>query len=249
MRFERFPRRGRGFTLIELLVVIAIIAVLVGLLLPAVQGAREAGRRSQCLNNLRQIGLAIASYEQAHKVLPPGYVSNFTAAGVDTGPGWGWAAMILPQMEQTPAFNAINFSLPVEHPGCSTSRLTRFYTHLCPSDTVKYDWDVQSRDLSGKPTALLCQIASANYVGVFGTSDPGVEGDGLFYRNSRISVKDVADGTSNTLAVGEHVSRSARRPAGPGRSPGPSCIPTTTTASATPARRTAPGWSSATPAG
>src|SRR4051794_21831923 len=100
------PVGRRGFTLIELLVVIAIIALLVALLLPAVQAAREAARRAQCVNNLKQTGLALANYETSHRLLPPGYVSNFLADGTDTGPGWGWAAMLLPALEQSGTFNA-----------------------------------------------------------------------------------------------------------------------------------------------
>src|SRR5438094_773098 len=97
--FPTPPVRPRAFTLIELLVVIAIIAVLVGLLLPAVQAARESARRAQCVNNLKQVGLALHNYDQTHKTFPSGYVSNFDAGGNDTGPGWGWAAMLLPQFE------------------------------------------------------------------------------------------------------------------------------------------------------
>jgi prepilin-type N-terminal cleavage/methylation domain-containing protein/prepilin-type processing-associated H-X9-DG protein len=193
----------RAFTLIELLVVIAIIALLIALLLPAVQAAREAARRAQCVNNLKQIGLALASYEQAQKALPPGYVSNFDANGNDTGPGWGWAVMILPQIEQSAVFNAVNFTQPIEQPVSTTTRLTTFAAYLCPSDTVKSPWSVYSRDLSGNPITLICQVAPSNYVGVYGTSDPGIDGDGLFFRNSAVAFRDVLDGTSQTLAVGE----------------------------------------------
>src|SRR5438046_8506813 len=100
--------RVRGFTLIELLVVIAIIAVLISLLLPAVQSAREAARRAQCINNLKQIGLALHNYHDTIGKFPPGGISDTGWAGT----WWDWPAFILPHMEQTPLYNAINFSLP-----------------------------------------------------------------------------------------------------------------------------------------
>src|SRR4051812_45390783 len=105
----------RGFTLIELLVVIAVIAVLISLLMPAVQSAREAGRRAQCKNNLHQIGLAIHNYEETHRVLPPAYVGHPTKAGTIAGvtfpddngngaSGFAWGAMLLPALEQLPLY-------------------------------------------------------------------------------------------------------------------------------------------------
>src|SRR5713226_8475052 len=95
-------KRGAGFTLIEMLVVIAIIAVLVSMLLPAVQQAREAARRSQCKNNVKQLGLALLNYESSFRVLPPGYVAGGPCIDgqTDTSPGWSWASMILPQLDQ-----------------------------------------------------------------------------------------------------------------------------------------------------
>src|SRR5580698_8598950 len=110
-------RAKRGFTLIELLVVIAIIAVLVALLLPAVQQAREAARRTQCKNNLKQIGLALYNYHDSFSLFPPGYVDrngnpNLTPDN-DLGPSWGWAAFLLPGMDQAPLYNQINFNLGV----------------------------------------------------------------------------------------------------------------------------------------
>src|SRR4051812_26133921 len=104
----------RAFTLVEVLVVIAIIGILIALLLPAMQTAREAARRNQCQNNLKQVGLALLNYESSHKTFPAGYVSQVDSSGNDTGPGWGWAALILPQMEESSIFNAIHLDRPIE---------------------------------------------------------------------------------------------------------------------------------------
>ena len=117
MRFRRARTPVRGFTLIELLVVISIIGVLISLLLPAVQSAREALRRAQCVNNLKQIGLALFNYESSVGAFPPGYIdyqnNPNNTPDLDMGPGWGWAAMSLPFLEQQPLYNAINFKLGI----------------------------------------------------------------------------------------------------------------------------------------
>jgi prepilin-type processing-associated H-X9-DG protein/prepilin-type N-terminal cleavage/methylation domain-containing protein len=207
MRIRTRPRPVRGFTVIELLVVIGIIGLLIALLLPAVQASREAARRAQCVNNLKQIGLGLHNYESAAHVFPPGYVSNFDASQVDTGPGWGWATMLLPFVEQAPLFNTVNFSQAIDLPTCLTVRLTVINSFLCPSDPSKTPWTATRRDATGVPTTAICQVAEANYVGVYGTSDPGIDGDGIFYRNSAIGLRDVSDGSSQTLLVGERSQR------------------------------------------
>src|SRR5262245_42371157 len=116
MSVRRLKFIRRAFTLVEVLVVISIIGVLIALLLPAVQSARDSARRAQCINNLKQIGLALLNYETVHKSFPSGYVSAYDAGGNDTGPGWGWASFVLPQMEETAIHRAIRFDLAIEDP-------------------------------------------------------------------------------------------------------------------------------------
>jgi prepilin-type N-terminal cleavage/methylation domain-containing protein/prepilin-type processing-associated H-X9-DG protein len=192
----------RAFTLVEVLVVIAIIGVLVALLLPAVQAAREAGRRTQCVNNLKQCGLALLMYHDQHKTLPSGYLSAFDKNGNDTGPGWGWGALILPQLEQNAVFNVIDFNRPIEDKA-NTVRVANIGSYLCPTDHVQKSWPVKSRDAAGNVLSVICDVAPSNYIGCFGKSEPGVDGEGLFFRNSQIGLRDITDGTSHTIALGE----------------------------------------------
>lgn len=203
-------RAVRGFTLIELLVVIAVIGVLVALLLPAVQAAREAARKASCVNNLKQIGLAIQGYAQARNVLPPGYVSGWDQNSLsETGPGWGWGTMILPQLEQAPLFNSINFVLRIQNPEHVTARQTSLAVYLCPSDTMPKTWEATYglvRVIMGKvitDVVPICDVPGANYVGVFGVGEPGVDGDGVFFRNSSVRFAQITDGLSNTMCAGE----------------------------------------------
>jgi prepilin-type N-terminal cleavage/methylation domain-containing protein/prepilin-type processing-associated H-X9-DG protein len=185
--------RPSGFTLIELLVVISIIGVLIALLLPAVQRAREAARRIQCVNNLKQIGLALHSYQDAHGCLPSGYTY---ALGYQWG-GFGWATMILPGVEQKSLFNAANFDLPLWSDANTTVATTAINFYLCPSDETS-----QGRSLVRDPY----KYAMASYVGSFGPGDLDVQPEdrrGLFSRNSCTKFAEVTDGLSQTLAVAE----------------------------------------------
>ena len=202
-------RRAPGFTLIELLVVIAIIAVLIGLLLPAVQAAREAARRAQCLNNLKQMGIALHNYHDAVGCFPMSYAARapFRDGQTDTASGWGWATMILAQMEQMPLMNAVNFSMAVEAPANSTVARSILGAYLCPSDPVS-GGPFPVDDPAGKPVAA---VGPTSYVACTGDdradSTTGLNNDGLgngvFHRNSRVRVADIVDGLSQTIALGE----------------------------------------------
>jgi prepilin-type N-terminal cleavage/methylation domain-containing protein/prepilin-type processing-associated H-X9-DG protein len=206
MRTIRRPRPARAFTLIELLVVIAIIAVLIGLLLPAVQSAREASRRAQCLNNLRQIALAMHNYHDAVATFAPGYISltqGNQPNGAEIGPGWGWGAMILSQLDQVPLYNMANFSLPTTAPASQTARVTRLTTFLCPSNVGDHG-PLAIKDASGN--VLVSDLAPGQYVGVAGQFEPEefpAQNNGVFYRNSKVGIRDILDGTSSTLMIGE----------------------------------------------
>jgi prepilin-type N-terminal cleavage/methylation domain-containing protein/prepilin-type processing-associated H-X9-DG protein len=200
-------RRGGGFTLIELLVVIAIIAVLIALLLPAVQAAREAARRSQCVNNLKQIGVALHNYLTAVGVLPPGRVNSHVAG---QGNCWGLYAQILPQMEQAALFNSFNFNLPPDtdptitlSAANSTGFGTFINTLLCPSDLA--------------PTLITVSnglFATHNYNMNVGSNYPVVQNpaspltglpNGPFFENSSVSPAGFVDGTSTTVAISETI--------------------------------------------
>ncbi len=240
MLYHRLARpRFRAFTLIELLVVIAIIAVLIALLLPAVQAAREAARRSQCTNNLKQIGVAIHNYHESIGTFPPGYISGVNpsitdacdqdaenSVSVDTGPGWAWGSMILPQIDQQPLYNSINFNLSVAYHQNDTSSHTSLSVYLCPSDfgpslvPVLADPPDPANAGSFSGSNIVDQVARGNYIGMFGlgeicaasgaSSQPNVgsvgTASGMFFRNSRLTFANVVDGTSNTIAIGERSS-------------------------------------------
>jgi len=194
-------QRRPAFTLIELLVVIAIIAVLVGILLPAVQQAREAARRTQCRNNLKQIGLALQNYHDSMNIFPIGYCAGmpYVDGATDTAPGWGWPSYLLPQLEQENLQSQFNWNQPVESAAGIQAMIP---VYLCPSDITPAG-PVAVQDASG---TTLGMAAPTSYAGNCGSDLTGVDdrtGLGLFFRNSGVRISHVVDGTSQTIAVGE----------------------------------------------
>ena len=193
----------KGFTLIELLVVIAIIAVLIALLLPAVQQAREAARRSDCKNKLKQIGLALHNYEETHKVFPPGVVKTVNASNS----AFGWGTYILPFLDNAPLFKKFNTNDTIASVANLAFVSTVLPAYRCPSDV-------------GESQAAVTTPASTwgttNYVGNFGIGIPVLQEPtagtytatetakqvhGMFGQNTRTRIRDVRDGVTNVVFV------------------------------------------------
>ncbi len=216
---KRIQRRVGGFTLIELLVVIAIIAVLVALLLPAIQQAREAARRAQCKNNLKQMGLALHNYHEMNRSLPPGWIG---------GNRWGWAVFILPELDQSSLYNLLGGTKGVNVTGATAlgfnavmpslimpnALQTALTVYRCPSDSGTNLVTPPLSDgytIATTPAANTTSFGRSNYAGVEGavvnlavipTTTNGL-GGGAFSQNSSRRFRDFIDGLSNTFLVGE----------------------------------------------
>jgi len=197
-------KRRPGFTLIEVLVVIAIIGVLIGLLIPAVQRVRESASRLKCSNNLHQIGLALQMYHDRENGFPPGYLTQVAPDNSDLGPGWGWAAYLLDDIEQGTIKQQIKFGLQISDPANAAVRVLSVPLLNCPSEVKDGPFTVV--DAVGNP---ICDVGRSSYVamnGVLGVSSDAFDNDGAFLRNKKMRIRDVKDGLSNTLFVGERAS-------------------------------------------
>jgi len=213
-------RRRRGFTLIELLVVIAIIAVLIALLLPAVQSAREAARRAQCVNNLKQVGIAVHNYVSTHNILPFGKGPSYAGSvpGTPVYARWSAHSQLLQFVEQGNLFNSINFLLPPETPGMAgdvpfmpafpttpganaTASRSQVSSFLCPSDgPTAENWPGGTNYLGNLQT-WACDLSESNP----STIAPAEKVSGVFYYLSGVRMADVTDGLSNTAFFSEKI--------------------------------------------
>lgn len=224
-----------GFTLVELLVVIAIIGILVGLLLPAVQAAREAARRMQCSNNLKQIGLAIHNYESANRRFPPGNITDGACCSVPSHTVWSVA--ILPYIEQANLNGTYNPSLPIEHASNNFLRQQKMPTYNCPSDPIAGQLLVPDSGPHNSQTSMTSSYRGMGGVAWAPTGEyiyrrqwdssdilnaqcPQSK-KGIFHWTGRINGQPnqygcetfgtITDGTSNTLMVGEYTTRTRPR--------------------------------------
>lgn len=182
-------RNRKAFTLIEMLVVIAIIAILIALLLPAIQQAREAARRTQCKNNLAQLGIAAHNYQASFRMLPPGVVNvEGPIRNVEDGYHMSWAVQFLPMLEQRRMFEMVDFLSPVYSTPNALVRDIVLNVFQCPSDNARRG-----------------PIAFTSYAGCTGGDNVPTDdrNGGLFFRNSSIEFKQVRDGCSNTIMFGE----------------------------------------------
>ena len=197
----------QGFTLVELLVVIAIIGILIALLLPAIQAARESARRAQCSSNLKQIGLALQMHHDMHHSLPPGWI----AYDLDTRKldpegelGWAWAARILPHLENGDVLSQlVHLDVPIGDPLNEQASTTVLPIYRCPSDQQPDTFVLVEED---EPDEEMFAVAKTNYVGVFGTEDIEDDpdhGEGSFFHNSKVRFRHITDGLSKTFLVGE----------------------------------------------
>lgn len=209
-RFHTMKSR-RGFTLIELLVVIAIIGVLIALLLPAVQAAREAARRSQCTNNLKQIGLAMHNYHDVHGVFPLSRTIVLVNNVININRAFSGHSQLLPFLEQRPIYDAINFNLTWNpdpnnggYDGNATVRRTAISVFLCPSDSqnaVPPNY-AGNNYRANEGSMFLFGYGATDPNGVNNTMPPP---NGMFFANQSHGVAAARDGTSNTAVFSEHI--------------------------------------------
>jgi prepilin-type processing-associated H-X9-DG protein len=201
--------RSTAITLVELLVVIALIGVLVAILLPAVQASREAARRGACQNNLRQIGVALHAYHDAHKQLPIGCVDKRVPRTNPNGRQLAWSAELLPHLEEWALSQQIDVSSPYDSATNSPAAATVLCVFLCPS-TVRFapgrDGAVVSNPVATGGSGDY-RGAAIDYGGIYGAAQTSPSANGVFLYDRPVKLTEITDGTSHTLAIAEDAGR------------------------------------------
>ena len=203
--------RRHGFTLVELLLVVAIIAVLIGLLLPAVQKVREAASRCKCQSNLGNLTLATIHYEQVFGTFPAGY-QTVTSTGSGQKTGWGWMTTVLPYLEQSPLQRSLRLDLSIADEANAVWRTHRIPIALCPSDPASDAHEIRlpepktTVDPISPPS--ITKFACSQYVGVSGTTaTDDISANGILFRDSKVKSDEITDGLANTMLLTERSSR------------------------------------------
>jgi prepilin-type N-terminal cleavage/methylation domain-containing protein/prepilin-type processing-associated H-X9-DG protein len=202
---KSYRRTKRGFTWLEVLVVLALVAVMTSVALPALQQARQDARSNYCTNNLKQLGLAMHNYHDAHRVFPPAWTNYHPKAGPEVR--FGWLAFVLPYMDQAPLYNQLDFR--AQNPPTNELFQTKIPHYRCPSDTtpdvnpLRGNFGTANYSANYGPVSPPRWLPGRLSAGWPGQADTLLKTDGLMCLNSRTGIRDIVDGTSNTLMAGE----------------------------------------------
>ncbi|QEL15155.1 DUF1559 family PulG-like putative transporter [Limnoglobus roseus] len=186
----------------NVIVLVGIAILTMGLVVTGIVAMRASANRAMCANNLKQLGIGFHGWHDTSGGLPPGFVTTPNGPN-DWGPGWAWGSLLINYLESSDYYSRTKQNLPIEVVENKYSRTIPFRFFRCPTGSAPTTFMLYHRTANGDPLAPICDIAASNYVGVCGTTEPHVEGDGVLFRDSKVKFDDITNGLSNTLLVGE----------------------------------------------